>query len=353
MASRLNVLIVVTSTDRRGAEVEGSQLAEELRVRGHVAKCVALAPGQSSGLAVEALGPTARSPRTLRALRRRAHSSDVVVAYGSSTLPACAIALLGARVPFIYRSIGDPERWVRGGWHRWRTGWFFRRAALVVTLWPAAATAISRLYGVPAERLICVPNARPLPVADEPDRAVARSLLGLPDDSLVVAWAGALTEEKQPLLAVAAVAEVPGAWLVMAGNGPLRPDIEAACRAQLEGRYRLTGVVPSLAPLWAAADVALLTSRTEGMPGVLIEARLRAVPVVATDVGAVREVVGDRGVVVAADAVPVEVASAIERAAAGSGPVADPGVARFTWPLVVGEWERLLSRVVSVHGESP
>ena len=98
MASRLNVLIVVTSTDRRGAEVEGSQLAEELRVRGHVAKCVALAPGQSSGLAVEALGPTARSPRTLRALRRRAHSSDVVVAYGSSTLPACAIALLGARV---------------------------------------------------------------------------------------------------------------------------------------------------------------------------------------------------------------------------------------------------------------
>ena len=349
MASRLNVLIVVTSTDRRGAEVEGSQLAEELRLRGHVAKCVALAPGQGSGLAVETLGPTARSLRTLRALRRRAHGYDVVVAYGSSTLPACAIALLGARVPFVYRSIGDPERWVRGGWHRRRTGWLFRQAALVVTLWPAAASAISRLYGVPADRVVCVPNARPLPVADEPDRVAARLLLGLPEDSFVVAWAGSLTEEKQPLLAVASVAVVPGAWLVMAGDGPLRADVEKACRAQLAGRYELTGVVPSVVPLWAAADVALLTSRTEGMPGVLIEARLRGIPIVATDVGAVREVVGERGVVVPADAAPMDVAAAIERAAAGSGAdrdlgVADPGVARFTWPVVVGEWERLLAR---------
>ncbi|MGB8858676.1 MAG: glycosyltransferase [Ilumatobacteraceae bacterium] len=344
MASRLNVLIVVTSTDRRGAEVEGSQLAEELRLRGHGAECVALAPGGSGGLAVEALGPTARSPRTLRELRRRARGTDLVMAYGSSTLPACVIALLGTRVPFIYRSIGDPAQWVRGGWHRRRTGWLFRRAALVVALWPAAATAISRLYRVPAERLVCVANARPLPAADEPDRAVARSRCGLPDDVLVVVWAGALTEEKQPLLAVSAVAAVPEAWLVMAGDGPLRPDVEAACRAQLAGRYRLTGAVASLVPLWAAADVALLTSRTEGMPGVLIEARLRGVPGVATDVGAVREVVGERGAVVSAEAVPVEVAAAIERVAFGPGPVADPGAARFTWPVVVAEWERLLAR---------
>lgn len=337
--------MVVTSTDRRGAEVEGSQLASELTALGVPTEVVALAPGRVGGLEVPTLGAAPRALATLRALRRKAKGVDVVVAYGSTALPACVIALAGTRVPFVYRSIGDPARWVRGGVHRWRTGVLFRRAAHVVALWPAAAESITSLYRVPSDRVSCIPNARPLPSADEPDRATARAQLGLPADATVVAWAGAFSPEKRPVLAVEAVAEAEGAWLALAGNGPLEPDVAAACARLLPERHRLIGRLQGLDPLWAAADVVLLTSSTEGMPGVLIEAALRGLPAVATDVGAVREVVGEGGAVVPVDAAAVVIGEALSAVLAGAT-VADrirtQAATRFVWGVVAPAWMAVL-----------
>lgn len=346
-SSAPRVLIVVTSTDRRGAEVEGSQLADELSTLGLPTRCVALAPGATGGLDVPPLGPSPRSLRTVRALAREAAEHDVVVAYGSATLPACAFALARVRTPFVYRSIGDPQRWVRGRVHRARTGWLMRRAAHVVALWPGGQASIRSLYGLPAQRVSCIPNARSLPSADEMPSDAARMLWGLPPDAPVAAWAGALSEEKRPLDAVRAAAALrethPDAWLVMAGDGPLRAEVEAAAQRALPGHHLLVGNLPSLAPLWAAADVALLTSRTEGMPGVLIEARLRGLPAVATDVGAVRDVVSDAGEVVPADASAGDVAAALHR---WLGHRVDPeGAAPFTWPRVAQQWADLLRKV--------
>ena len=59
---------------------------------------------------VPLLGKKPLGWRTLRELRRRAKDVDVVIAYGSTTLPACAISMLGLSTPFLYRSIGDPDR---------------------------------------------------------------------------------------------------------------------------------------------------------------------------------------------------------------------------------------------------
>ena len=177
------VLIVLASADRRGAEVEGLQLAAELSARGVVATAVACAPaaaGSAAPLEVQVLGARPLSLGSLRALRRLARGVDVVVALGSSTLPACALALLGSRTPFVYRSIGDPARWVRGGWHRRRTGVLFRRAAHVIALWPGAAASIHELYGVSTDAITCIPNARPAAKTTPPSRASARSAFGLP-----------------------------------------------------------------------------------------------------------------------------------------------------------------------------
>ena len=77
---------------------------------------------------------------TLRRLRQAAHGVDVVIAYGSSTLPACVIALASSSTPFVYRNISDPGYWVRNRLHRAVTGFQYRRAAMVVALWPGAAT---------------------------------------------------------------------------------------------------------------------------------------------------------------------------------------------------------------------
>ena len=107
--------MVISSTARRGAELEGVALAEQLRAAGRPADVVALAAG--GALEVPVLGRRPLGISTLRALRRRARHRRVVIAYGSSTLPACATALAGTGVPFVYRSIGDPAAWVRGRVH--------------------------------------------------------------------------------------------------------------------------------------------------------------------------------------------------------------------------------------------
>lgn len=350
---RPRVLIVISSDARRGAEIEGVQLAAELTGVGFDARAVALSPSPERGVAVECLGRRRLGLVTLRRLRQLARSYDIVVAYGSSTLPACAIGLVGSSVPFVYRSIGDPTAWVRNGVHRWRTGLLFRRAAAVVALWPAAAAAIERLYGVDGDRLSCIPNARPVPAASTAsERAASRAALGLPPTAQVVAWVGAFSAEKRPVHAVAAVGALPGAWLAMAGTGPLLAEVEVAGAAQLDGRHRLFGMLDSLAPLWRAADVVLSTSRTEGMPGVLIEAALLGVPAVATDVGAVAQLVQDgvTGRLVAVDADAATVAAALGEVLQRRGEFGSQAVAhaqRFTWERVVPLWADLLVRCTS------
>ncbi len=284
MAGR--VLIVLASATRRGAEIEGAELARQLNKRDVVAEVVALAPSTgATSLDVEVLGATPLSRPTLQALRRRAKGFDVVIAYGSTTLPACAIALLGSRVPFVYRSIGDPTQWSKGGLHRLRTALLFHRAKKVVALWPEAGLAISRLYRVPAKRIVVIPNARDEGVFHPPtevERGTARASFGLADDVKAIAFVGALSNEKRPLLAIETAMLVEGAHLLIAGDGPLRGEVEAAA-ATSGGRVHALGSLDDVRPVLHAADVLLNTSSTEGMPGSLIEAAMCGVPIVATD----------------------------------------------------------------------
>jgi glycosyltransferase involved in cell wall biosynthesis len=184
-----------------------------------------------------------------------------------------------------------------------------------------------RLYNVLERRLLCRPDhvcavARPLaeairaagrdgPVSVLPngldpspapvsavERALARAGFGIaPSDCLAVA-AGRLSLEKGFDLLVAgfarAVACKPRLRLLIAGEGPERPRLEAAiARAGLTGRVRLLGQVPDIRPVLAAADLLVLPSRTEGLPNIVLEGLDAGLPVLATSVGALPELVHD------------------------------------------------------------
>jgi glycosyltransferase involved in cell wall biosynthesis len=132
----------------------------------------------------------------------------------------------------------------------------------------------------------------------ENERARSRARLGLHADDLVLMTAGRLDADKNPLLLVEAFARLREEFrqgvLVFLGDGPLRLEVQE--RAAVLGAAEsilLPGFSPGAAGLLAAADVVALTSGTEGMPNVLMEASAAGVPVVATDVGGVREVVED------------------------------------------------------------
>src|SRR5207245_1839639 len=110
-----DVLSVITSTDRRGAETFAVGLGAALEARGRSVRTVALAPGKSDGaLPVPTFGTSTLAPRTLRSLRGASRDAAVVVAHGSRALPACAIATAGRGQPLVYRNIGDPRYWAGG-----------------------------------------------------------------------------------------------------------------------------------------------------------------------------------------------------------------------------------------------
>jgi glycosyltransferase involved in cell wall biosynthesis len=353
----LRVLHVVASGRRRGAETFAVDLAAELERRGIGGPVVALAASprgadSPDGL-VPGLGRRRLGPTTLVAIRRLASSTgaDLLVAHGSRTLPACALALVASGVPFVYRSIGDPRVWSSSGARRWRTTRLLRRAARVVALWPEAADALESIHRVPSSRVRVIPNGVPAdrcPVPDAETRRAARARWGLRPDGDVVAYLGSLTREKDVGAAITAVSRLPDVEMVIAGEGPERAELEARAAAITPGRVRFVGVVAGAAPVLAAADAVVLASRTEGVPGVLIEAGLSGLPAVATAVGGVAEVVDD-GVtgVLAAPGDVAGLTAGLERALANRDAMGEAArrrcLERFEIGIVARAWADLLT----------
>ena len=128
------------------------------------------------------------------------------------------------------------------------------------------------------------------------EREVLRGALGIAGRAAVIGFVSAFTPAKGALDVPAVVREVAGhrgdAVLVVAGDGPLRAQFAAACRrAAIADRVRDAGQEPDLHRVMATLDVLLIASRWEGVPRVAVEALAAGVPVVATDVGGIREVI--------------------------------------------------------------
>lgn len=345
------ILQVIASAERRGAEIFAVDLADSLRGRGRRVETVALVEGSRRPfLDVPVLGRRPLAPSTLLALRRRTPRAGAVVAHGSTSMPAVALSGLGTRASFVYRSIGDPAYWRSTPARRLRTATFLRAADAVVVLWEGAARSWVG-GGVDRDRIHVIPNgvrADRFPLVTAGARAAARQrLTTVPEGAGVVLYAGALSPEKDVDLAIRAVAAL-DAHLVVLGEGNRRADLEALGRTLAPGRVHFVGTSARPQETLAAADVVVLASRTEGMPAVLIEAGLSGIPVVATDVGAVREVVAseEAGLVVPpGDAGAV--ASALRRVLEEPGRAREAArahcLARFDIDVVARAWEELFT----------
>jgi len=347
-------LHVVSSDARRGAETFAVDLADGLRAAGHEAAVVALrASDRAATHPVRVLGRSRRSLTTLGALRPAAASVDVVVAHGSSTLEACAVALAGSGIPFVYRTIGDPSYWVTAPWRRRAIAAMLRRAARNVVLWPGAAAEVTRLYGFPRGRVDVIPNAVPkerFPRKDDEYRARARRRLELPERATCLGIVGALSHEKQVAAAIRALRSMPETHLVVAGDGPERPFLERLALDVAPGRVKFLGSVEDPRDVYAAADLLVLPSRSEGMPAVIIEAGLVGTATVASGVGAIPEMVDDdiTGFLIptaSPGALATRVQEALPRAREVGMQARATFLSRYTIDDVVPAWTTTLEKV--------
>ncbi len=146
-------------------------------------------------------------------------------------------------------------------------------------------------WNYPKDRCFLVPNGLPeqLPV-EQMDRQSCRHLFNIPEDAVCLAAVGRLVHAKgyAYLLDALSLMRRSDAYLIIVGGGHLEKDLKEQIKRQGYGdRVILAGMQPqgrSLA-IMNAADVYVLSSVTEGLPFVLLEASILGKPIVATQVG--------------------------------------------------------------------
>ncbi len=298
------VLVLVASNRRRGAEVSGERLASGLSSRGWDVDLVALFDGGSEtrveAETLAAVEPYRRlNPGVVGRLRRYISQTlpAVVLANGGATLRYAAVALstVPHRPRLVYGSIGQPSYWLRSDRH-----------ALVQRLLHARADRIVAVSDLTRRELIDIMHYDPgridvvnvgvpdLFFVDHPRRF---------DGDLHLLFLGALSREKDPLVALEVASRIPSAKVRYVGDGPERLGLATTVHSRhLEDRVELVGSVDDVLPHLAWADVLVMTSRTEGFPGVVLEAAAAGVPTVGFDVGGVGEAVvdGETGLLVPA-----------------------------------------------------
>jgi glycosyltransferase involved in cell wall biosynthesis len=165
-------------------------------------------------------------------------------------------------------------------------------------------------YGLPADKVTVVYNGvDPAPFLGQRNRDAARAELRLPLDAAVVGLAARFSAQKGLRHLIAAIPELrdglrsDGRDLIVAigGSGPLERELHEQAQALgVSSSIRWLGHVESVPVLLAALDVYISPAETEALGIGLIEASLAALPIVATNVGGVPEVIleGETGVLV-------------------------------------------------------
>jgi glycosyltransferase involved in cell wall biosynthesis len=240
----------------------------------------------------------------LRLFRLLAHNHyDVVHTHliGANVLAAPLAALYRVPVRFTHDQTHDDVR----GYsfiHRWLDALANRLNHHVIAVSSSIQTFLCRQERIPASKISVIYNSVDLlrfsPKNDPSARQEARQKWGLPADALIVGGVGRLHYQKNfPLfLEVAAkvCARLPQALFVIAGEGPERAALEEMSRKLgIASRVRFLGFVPEMPKLYQGLDLLALTSHFEGTPLTVLEAMAMGIPVVASRVDGVAEVLED------------------------------------------------------------
>jgi len=229
---------------------------------------------------------------------------DLVHTYNIGALDAAPVARLAGVRRVVHAERGRDAADPRGESRKYR---LLRRwlLPLIDRFLPVSRDLQSWLVkkvGIPPSRIVCIPNGIDVANFATASGSGVRPLLGsfAPPGTILIGTVGRLDAVKDQAglivafcqLCEALPAERERLRLVLVGEGPQRAALESQIESTgLSAQVRLLGNRNDVAALLAEFDVFVLSSIAEGMPGVLLEAMATGLPVVATAVGGVGEVV--------------------------------------------------------------
>lgn len=204
-----------------------------------------------------------------------------------------------AGVPLVIttRHNDDPQR--RRLWVNAVVRYLWARTDASVAVSQAVARYVRDVERVRPDKIRVIHHGVKLP-APEINHAQARrhlrALIGADSDALIIGMACRLLELKGIHDAIEAFAlladSFPDARLVVAGEGPYRPQLEADIkRLKLEKRVHLLGWVNDVPAFMAGLDVLLAPSHREGFGVTLLEAMAQAIPIIGSTAGAIPEII--------------------------------------------------------------
>ena len=315
----MKVLHAMAPARAGGLESVVVQLTAGLRARGHDVQVAAvLAPGTEQGHpVVQTLHDRGVPVHVLvlgtrdylgerRAVRALLQTTNAAVLH---THGYRADAVLGdvarkagvANVMTLHGFVGGTRR---GRLYEWLQIQASRWASGVVAVSTPIAERL-RAHGV-TRNVHLIRNAV-APAQQALERNEVRRIFGLPVDVPLIGWVGRVSHEKGPDLFIEALARVPDAIHgAVIGDGPeLRTVRQRAQELGITARLHCLGMIAEASRYLSAFDGLALTSRTEGTPMILLEGMWAGVPIVATAVGGVPDLLSEHDAALCA---PLDVA---------------------------------------------
>ncbi len=196
------------------------------------------------------------------------------------------------------------------GWADWILGTTNFYSANVAVSQSVVESAVNYLTPY-RKKLTKIYNGVPC-IASENSSKEVRRRWALPDNVPLLLNVGRLAQQKNQAILLKVLLHLPEAHLLLVGEGELRACLQQqVAQLQLENRVHFLGELASqdILALLCVSDVFVFPSLYEAMPMALVEAMSSGLPVVAGDIPALREVLGDAGILV-----PSESAEEIARA---------------------------------------
>jgi glycosyltransferase involved in cell wall biosynthesis len=366
------IVYVLTSLGIGGAERQVLALAERMADRGHAVKLLVLRPKLNTqwpaALPVIHLDMRRNPLSVLRGFSRarrflRGYRPDLVHGHSFHANLVARLLKVFAHAPVVLSTVHNVYE---GGLHRmiaYRMTDFLTTRTTAVSA--AAAERFVRMRAVPRKKCVVVTNAiDTAEFAPNPKRrAQMRAEMQAGGNFIWLTAARLVPAKDIPNLLRAFVrvrTEIPAAQLWIAGEGNetgvKRVDVFAVERGSFD-QVRWLGLRRDMPSLLDAADGFVLASAWEGMPLVLGEAMAMEKPVVATDVGGVRELVGDAGLVVPpkdSEALAAAMMEIMHRASGDRDALGQAARSRieseFSMDARADEWEGLYRTLIARSG---
>jgi glycosyltransferase involved in cell wall biosynthesis len=294
----MRVLHVNNEKTWRGGERQTFLTAQEQRRRG-VDSCIACRRGslleeiaRTEGIPTVGL-PTAL-PAAVPPLLRAARSVDLLHCHTGRTHSMAVLATLMERKPIVVTRRVDLQPY-NGSFNRWK----YRRVDRVVCVSQWIATVLQD-WGVPPEKMNVIYEAVP-DEAHVPREVCRRELwkrTGITADKKIIGNIAALVGHKDHATLLYAAKQVVerrrDAAVVIVGEGALKERLlQLRNDLGLIGAVHFIGFIPQAHRLLPGFDLLTLSSRTEGLGTIVLDAGMAGVPVVATAAGGLREAVQD------------------------------------------------------------